>query len=50
MFGPYTLWSDPRARNYSWTDKGRSATQNPLLPGEMYARLRHPDFDDFDIR
>ena len=43
-------WSDPRARNYYWTKFGRSATQNPLTPLEMWSLLREPDFDDLEVR
>ena len=44
------VWSDVRAHNYYWSDRGRSATMNPLLPWEMYHWLRHPRFDDIEIR
>jgi 4-hydroxyacetophenone monooxygenase len=43
-------WSDPRARNYYWTDRGRSATQNPLQPDEMWRLLHDPDFGDLELR
>lgn len=43
-------WSDPRAQNYYWTKFGRSATQNPLTPLEMWTLLREPDFDDLEVR
>jgi 4-hydroxyacetophenone monooxygenase len=43
-------WSDPRAQNYYWTKFGRSATQNPLTPLEMWNLLREPDFADLDVR
>jgi 4-hydroxyacetophenone monooxygenase len=43
-------WSDPRADNYYWTKFGRSATQNPLTPLEMWSLLREPDFADLDVR
>jgi len=43
-------WSDPRADNYYWTKFGRSATQNPLTPLEMWNLLREPDFADLDVR
>jgi 4-hydroxyacetophenone monooxygenase len=42
-------WSDPRAHNYYWTRHGRSATQCPLDPGEVWKSLRHPDFDDLTV-
>jgi 4-hydroxyacetophenone monooxygenase len=43
-------WSDPRARNYYWTKFGRSATQNPLTPLEMWNFLREPNFAHLDVR
>lgn len=43
-------WSDPRAQNYYWTKFGRSATQNPLTPLEVWNLLREPDFEDLDVR
>lgn len=43
------VWSDPRARNYYWTQAGRSATQNPLDPTEVWRSLRHPDFGELEV-
>ena len=43
-------WSDSRAENYYWTKFGRSATQNPLTPLEVWNALREPDFADLDVR
>jgi 4-hydroxyacetophenone monooxygenase len=43
-------WSDPRAQNYYWTKFGRSATQNPLTPLEMWNFLREPNFAHLDMR
>ncbi len=43
-------WSDPRAQNYYWTRFGRSATQNPLTPLEMWNFLREPNFAHLDVR
>ena len=43
-------WSDARAQNYYWTKFGRSATQNPLTPLEVWNALREPDFADLDVR
>jgi hypothetical protein len=43
-------WSDPRAQNYYWTRFGRSATQNPLTPLEMWNYLREPNFAHLDVR
>ncbi|MBN8902458.1 MAG: NAD(P)/FAD-dependent oxidoreductase, partial [Rhodospirillales bacterium] len=42
-------WSDPRARNYYWTEHGRSATMNPFYTAEMSAFLRKPDPADLAI-
>ena len=42
-------WSDPRARNYYWTEHGRSATMNPFYTAEMSGFLRTPDLADLDI-
>lgn len=43
------VWSDPRARNYYWTQHGRSAVQNPLNGPEMWRLLREPDFAELDV-
>lgn len=43
-------WSDPRVQSYYWTKFGRSATQNPLRPLEMWSLLREPDFEHLDLR
>ena len=42
-------WSDPRARNYYWTEHGRSATMNPFYSDEMSGFLRRPDLADMEI-
>jgi 4-hydroxyacetophenone monooxygenase len=42
-------WSDPRADNYYWTGFGRSATQNPLTPLEVWNLLHDPDFADLQF-
>ncbi len=42
-------WSDPRARNYYWTEHGRSATMNPFYSDEMSGFLRAPDLADMEI-
>ena len=44
------VWSDPRARNYYWTEHGRSAVMCPFRPSEIWRYLRHPDFEDMEIR
>jgi 4-hydroxyacetophenone monooxygenase len=45
------VWSDPRANNYySANSHGRSAVMCPFDPGEMWRFLRHPDFNDLEIR
>jgi 4-hydroxyacetophenone monooxygenase len=42
-------WSDPRARNYYWSDHGRSATMCPLVPTELWRLLRQPNLDELEI-
>ncbi|MEE1753849.1 flavin-containing monooxygenase [Streptomyces sp. SP18CS02] len=42
-------WSDPRARNYYWTEPGRTATQCPFSGAEVWRFLRHPDFTDLEV-
>ena len=45
------VWSDPRAHNYYWSAQlGRSPVMCPFLPAEIWRFLRHPDFEDLDIR
>jgi 4-hydroxyacetophenone monooxygenase len=44
------VWSDSRARNYYWTEHGRSAVMCPFFPGEVFNFLRHPDFAELDVR
>jgi len=43
------VWSDPRAQNYYWSSHGRSVTQNPFTPTEMFQFLRRPRFEDLEI-
>ena len=43
-------WSDPRAHNYYWTEHGRSAVMCPFAIEEIFALLRHPPFDELEIR
>ena len=40
------VWSDPRGRNYYWTESGRSSTMTPLRPEEVWHTLNYPDFAD----
>ena len=44
------VWSDPRAHNYYWTEHGRSAVMCPFSPSEIWRYLRHPNFEDLEIR
>jgi 4-hydroxyacetophenone monooxygenase len=44
------VWSDSRAHNYYWTEHGRSAVMCPFSIEEIYALLRHPPFDELEIR
>ena len=41
------VWSDPRGRNYYWTESCRSSTMTPLRPEEVWHALNYPDFADF---
>lgn len=43
-------WSDPRAQSYYWSESGRSATINPLWPGETWRALNSPDFGEMELR
>jgi 4-hydroxyacetophenone monooxygenase len=44
------VWSDPRANSYYWTEHGRSAVMCPFTGPEIFDLLRHPPFDELDIR
>jgi 4-hydroxyacetophenone monooxygenase len=44
------VWSDPRAANYYWTEHGRSAVMCPFNSPEIFHLLRHPAFDELEIR
>lgn len=44
------VWSDPRASNYYWTEHGRSAVMCPYTSPEIFHLLRHPPFDELEIR
>ncbi len=44
------VWSDPRAHSYYWTEHGRSAVMCPFTGSEVWRFLRHPDFEELDIR
>ena len=44
------VWSDPRAHNYYWTEHGRSAVMCPFSASEIWRFLRHPNFEDLEIR
>ena len=44
------VWSDPRARNYYWSEHGRSATMNPFYTAEMSGFLRTPELGDLVVR
>lgn len=44
------IWADPRAHNYWWTKHGRTSSQIPFTGYEVRELLRHPDYDDLDIR
>jgi 4-hydroxyacetophenone monooxygenase len=45
------VWSDPRATTtYYWTEHGRSAVMCPFNSPEIFTLLRHPAFDELEIR
>jgi 4-hydroxyacetophenone monooxygenase len=44
------VWSDPRANSYYWTEHGRSAVMCPFTGPEIFNFLRHPAFDELEIR
>ena len=44
------VWSDPRANSYYWTAHGRSAVMCPFTGPEIFDLLRHPAFDELEIR
>ena len=45
------VWSDPRATtSYYWTEHGRSAVMCPFNSPEIFDLLRHPAFDELEIR
>jgi 4-hydroxyacetophenone monooxygenase len=44
------VWSDPRADSYYWTAHGRSAVMCPFTGPEIFDLLRHPAFDELEIR
>jgi 4-hydroxyacetophenone monooxygenase len=46
------VWSDPRAAatTYYWTKHGRSAVMCPFNSPEIFGLLRHPPFDELDVR
>jgi 4-hydroxyacetophenone monooxygenase len=44
------VWSDPRADSYYWTEHGRSVVMCPFTGPEIFDLLRHPAFDELEIR
>ena len=44
------VWSDPRAHSYYWTEHGRSAVMCPFTGPEIFDLLRHPPWDELEIR
>jgi 4-hydroxyacetophenone monooxygenase len=44
------VWSDPRALSYYWTEHGRSAVMCPFTGPEIWTLLRHPPWDELEIR
>ena len=48
--GRRKVWSDPRAETYYWTEHGRSVVMCPFNGPEIFDLLRHPAFDELEIR
>jgi 4-hydroxyacetophenone monooxygenase len=44
------VWSDPRSQSYYWTQHGRSVVMCPFTGPEIFRLLRHPPFDELEIR
>jgi 4-hydroxyacetophenone monooxygenase len=44
------VWSDPRSGSYYWTEHGRSVVMCPFNGPEIFNLLRHPAFDELEIR
>ncbi len=44
------VWSDPRALSYYWTEHGRSAVMCPFTGPEIFTLLRHPPWDELELR
>jgi 4-hydroxyacetophenone monooxygenase len=44
------VWSDPRSGSYYWTEHGRSVVMCPFTGPEIFNLLRHPAFDELEIR
>ncbi len=44
------VWSDPRSGSYYWTEHGRSVVMCPFNGPEIFDLLRHPAFDELEIR
>jgi 4-hydroxyacetophenone monooxygenase len=44
------VWSDPRSRSYYWTEHGRSVVMCPFTGPEIWRLLRHPPYDELEIR
>ncbi len=44
------IWADPRANNYWWSEYGRTVSQTPFTGYEIWGQMRHPDWDDLEVR
>ena len=44
------VWSDPRSGSYYWTEHGRSVVMCPFTGPEIWRLLRHPPYDELEIR
>jgi 4-hydroxyacetophenone monooxygenase len=44
------VWSDPRAQSYYWTEHGRSVVMCPFTGPEIWRLLRHPAWEELQLR
>jgi 4-hydroxyacetophenone monooxygenase len=44
------VWSDPRSQSYYWTAHGRSVVMCPFTGPEIWRLLRHPPWDELELR
>jgi 4-hydroxyacetophenone monooxygenase len=44
------VWSDPRSQSYYWSEHGRSVVMCPFTGPDIWRLLRHPPWDELEIR